>query len=749
MQSHHLASTLNDDRIKNDTLPSTYYICPEWIFDGEKISEGKYLLIENGYIKEIINNDLSIPGDATIIEAQGCTVMPGFFDGHLHFMGPPAWQSQGVEKYGWGKMAEEGYSLFPQNRFNLLRNGITSIIDMGSPIAGYKKLRTEYEKGKIAGPRIYFPGPLFTAPEGHPAGTIYTGQHELITNGTVQVNDVEEARKRVQKLRSENVSFIKIVYDCMWYTTDGAPRLDREVAEAIIDEAHRQGVGVYAHIGSEEEALAMVDAGVDGIEHSFGSGVLSDTLFSRMARKEIIFTPTLSAFVQYAPQAIRPMQITVKRAFDKDVILVAGTDYPASGGYLCGEDLFSEFRLLEEAGVSRLDVLRSATYNAAKKAGVESEYGKIAVGYKANLLILYGRIDEGPVSSDRIKTVFLDGNPVVNNTNLNSSYQQRFKSKHQMVIPFAFPDPVNGFSLGLNYTDFDLFNSGVSLNSDLAYSILERWTVNTHFAIPSPVPKTRVSTILHFDNMNRIFYKSGNNSNKLDGTEYSTLTFSESVTTTTTLRKYWKFYGQINGEQTRIRSFENYELPEVDGKEGASFIQLGFGAGLDLRDHENNPWRGILIQFGGDYSPALLSSCRDFGNILFDFRGYIPTFSRHVIATRISYRQSLGETPFYKLSSYGGPTTGRGFFPQRFTDRIAICSQIEYRFPVYRIMSLSSWVDFGQVQSSVKNINIKFHPSFGFGPRLTFGSNENSILAVDAGFSDESWLIYFRAGHAF
>jgi hypothetical protein len=318
-----------------------------------------------------------------------------------------------------------------------------------------------------------------------------------------------------------------------------------------------------------------------------------------------------------------------------------------------------------------------------------------------------------------------------------------------MVIPFCFPDPVTDFNFGLSYTDFDLFNSGVSLNSDLAYSIQNMWSLNLQFAVPTPLPKTRVKVNFHFDNMNRIYYGFGNNTIKSEAIEYSNLNLNESVVTTTTFRKHWKIYGNLTGEQTWINPAKNPELPDAEENESNMFIQAGIMGGLDLRDHENNPWKGLLLVFGGDISPEVLSSGRNFGNILFDFRGYIPTFPRHVIATKISYRQLLGEAPFYKFPSFGGPASGRGYFPQRFTDRIAIFTQLEYRFPVYKILSLTTWMDAGQVQPSVKDINMEFHPSFGFGPRVAFGSNENSILALDAGFSNEGFLVYFRTGHAF
>ena len=69
-----------------------------------------------------------------------------------------------------------------------LQCGITSVIDMGSTVAGMLQLEKGLETGRLIGPDLYFSGPLFTAPNGHPAGTIYRGQHDLIDNAAVQVS---------------------------------------------------------------------------------------------------------------------------------------------------------------------------------------------------------------------------------------------------------------------------------------------------------------------------------------------------------------------------------------------------------------------------------------------------------------------------------------------------------------------------------------------------------------------------------
>lgn len=720
-----------------------------WIFDGSELRAGGSILVRAGRIVSLLPDDAPLIAGAKVLDATTCTVMPGLIDSHTHFMGSPQWEVDLIDRTGWGKLAAEGLSRFPQHRMSLLKNGVTTIIEMGSPLAGYIDLRNQLEKRKIMGPEIYFPGPLFTAPNGHPAGTIYQGQHDLIINGTVQVDDPVEACRQVRKLVEAKVDFIKIVYDRMWYTPTGAPRLKIEVAKAIVEEAHQLGLKVFAHVGSQEEAFDMVAVGVDGIEHSFGSDDKLDGLWAAMVRRHVTFTPTLVAYTQYAPKAVPPMKVTVKRAVDAGVPLALGTDYPASGGLSCGDDVYAEMRLLEEAGVQRLDVLRASTSGGAAKLGKEEEIGTIAPGRRANLIFVDGRVDQGELSSTRIVRVMLHGAVVIENQKLMEPYSIGFGESHILTIPYFYWDPLTNVNLGVSFTDFDLFGSGISLSSDLVFSTRNMWAVNLGLALPSPIPKTSLAAGVHFDTMNRLFWGIGNSSSRVDPVEYQSIVFRESLDSYTTLLPRVKFYGTLSADQIWLGDYQNRSLPSMSGSGGERLLKVGMAAAYDSREHAMNPWNGILVLAGGEISPGFLGTAGTFGSATIDLRGYVSPFLRHVIAARVLYRQALGPVPFYYQPSYGGAMVGRGFYPGRFIDRVGLYGQLEYRIPIYKILSGAVWFDVGQVQPDLARINWEFHPAVGFGPRFSFGSNENSIMAVDVGFSPEGWTLYVRQGLAF
>jgi imidazolonepropionase-like amidohydrolase len=79
----------------------------------------------------------------------------------------------------------------------------------------------------------------------------------------------------------------------------------------------------------------------------------------------------------------------VKKLFDAGVLLVAGTDAPYPGDYY-GEGLHRELELLVEAGLTPLQAITAATGNAAKFIGPAADWGVIAPGKAADLVLVRG-----------------------------------------------------------------------------------------------------------------------------------------------------------------------------------------------------------------------------------------------------------------------------------------------------------------------------------------------------------------------
>ncbi|MEM7707479.1 MAG: amidohydrolase family protein [Pseudomonadota bacterium] len=84
----------------------------------------------------------------------------------------------------------------------------------------------------------------------------------------------------------------------------------------------------------------------------------------------------------------KQMLTVIKALHDAGVPLVAGTD--AMAGFV----LQRELEYYQEAGIAPLDIIKLATYGSAQVMGVENEVGQIAVGQRADLILVDGRPDE-------------------------------------------------------------------------------------------------------------------------------------------------------------------------------------------------------------------------------------------------------------------------------------------------------------------------------------------------------------------
>lgn len=70
------------------------------------------------------------------------------------------------------------------------------------------------------------------------------------------------------------------------------------------------------------------------------------------------------------------------------IMIVAGTDAGATPTVNWGSDLLAELDLYSEAGLSNIEVLKTATGNAAKAWDIP--VGRLSVGSKTNMVLING-----------------------------------------------------------------------------------------------------------------------------------------------------------------------------------------------------------------------------------------------------------------------------------------------------------------------------------------------------------------------
>jgi imidazolonepropionase-like amidohydrolase len=220
----------------------------------------------------------------------------------------------------------------------------------------------------------------------------------------------------VRELAKDGADWIKVMATGGGTRNTMSWKASYSVAElaAIVDEAHNLNRKVTVHCLSARGIEGAIDAGADQIEHaSFfvdaaGHQEFEPAVAERMAASGIAVTPTLSvrAFVVMKLEA--ESNRSPRRQADLDqwrlmldgglaqfslmqqmgINFVAGTD--AGWMYSPFNGLPEEMALMNEGGISALDVIAAATGKAADTLGIGDHVGRVAAGMEADLISVNG-----------------------------------------------------------------------------------------------------------------------------------------------------------------------------------------------------------------------------------------------------------------------------------------------------------------------------------------------------------------------
>ena len=345
--------------------------------------ENPGIFIEGKYIKSIGGKQ----ADATVIDASNCYIMPGLINAHVHLF----WDaSSDPEKKIAGKPDSYVTYVAAKEARKILALGITTVRDTGSIGTTVMSLRDAINNDLLVGPNVVTSGPTIAMTGGH------------IHRIAMFADSPDQARAAARELLHRKVDFIKLMATGGVYTEGeepGSPQMTVEEMRAAVEEAHKRGKRATAHAEGVIGIKNAIEAGVDCIEHG---NYLDDEAIAMMVKKGVFLCPTIICFVRMtgenakkagvpdwaiekAEQVVAAQAISFPKAVKAGVKIAAGTD----GGAPLNvpEDYFTELNIMKDAGMSIIEILRSATCRAAEAIDLPS-VGSIEANKMADILVL-------------------------------------------------------------------------------------------------------------------------------------------------------------------------------------------------------------------------------------------------------------------------------------------------------------------------------------------------------------------------
>ena len=346
---------------------------------------------------------VAIPAGAERVRLDGKTVIPGLINAHGHVNEPRDLQV---------------YAAY----------GVTTVYSLGGESPAVFAARDAQRTPTLDRARVLVAGPVVTA------------------------RTPDEARAQVADLAARKVDVVKIRVDDNLGT---AQKMPPEVYRAVIDEAHRRGLRVAAHLFYLADAKSLLDAGADFVAHSVRDAEVDAGLVTALKRANVCVSPTLmrevstfvyestpdffadSLFLAHANRewvamgrdtarqratrnsptaqrykaALEVAKRNLKSLADAGVVIAMGTDTGPVGRFQGYFELM-EIEMMVQAGLTPRQALLASTRDAARCMKIDAELGTLEAGKWADFLVLRENPLDGIHGTRALERVYIAGNLV-------------------------------------------------------------------------------------------------------------------------------------------------------------------------------------------------------------------------------------------------------------------------------------------------------------------------------------------------
>jgi len=392
------------------------------VIDGRgKVIENATIVVRDGKIAAVgPAASTTVPAGAERIDLKGSTIMPGIVNAHGHLTGANGMRND-----------PNGYT-----RENLIRQlntygsyGVTTVFSLGDDQEAAFQLRNEQGAGPLQRSRFFIAGPVI--------------------NGA----NAEAARAMTDKVAAMKPDLLKIRVDDNLGTSKKMPE---EAWRATIARAKELELPLDVHVFYLADAKATLMAGASVVAHSVRDVPVDAEFLQELKSRRACYIPTLTREVSTYVYASTPPWVSdpfflkgagdavgkelsdparqsqfqstpgyklglqykaaldgvakpnLKKVSDAGVLVAMGTDTGPAGRW---QGFFEhlEMEMMVQSGMTPMQVITASTSAAAECHGKGGQFGVIAPGASADLLVLSANPLDDIRNTRKIQSIWLTG----------------------------------------------------------------------------------------------------------------------------------------------------------------------------------------------------------------------------------------------------------------------------------------------------------------------------------------------------
>ncbi|MBN1475032.1 MAG: amidohydrolase family protein [Syntrophaceae bacterium] len=268
------------------------------------IFSNQTIAVRDGIIRSVSSWSPEAREGDMVLDLKNQYVLPGLIDAHCHITMPGASELS-------ARLLLDVLTQLKRNFVQQMRQGVTTIRDMGAMPKILHANIGQTKKGELIGPRVVYCNSFTNIQGGHPdldpgeisilAGLVmsFTGHSNM------WFKDTEELKEKMRQNSAGGASFVKLTMDKISVLCGKGkiPAYSDEHLKTIFNFAQKNNLATAGHIHTKFGFDRALRFGLDSIEHSINE-LLSPEEIETMAKKNIATVPTVSVIqMMAAPEA--------------------------------------------------------------------------------------------------------------------------------------------------------------------------------------------------------------------------------------------------------------------------------------------------------------------------------------------------------------------------------------------------------------------------------------------------------------